>query len=170
MNTKNELRLWAKNKRKDINIENISKILVEKLKQTKEYQEAKNVMIFYPKTNEVDLLSLLEDESKKFYLPKIDKENLLCCFYKKGDELCKSCFKTMEPLTEPVSSGNIDLIIVPALAVDKNKYRLGYGGGYYDRFLKDVNCTKCVCISKELVLDTVLAQEHDIKMDIIVTE
>ena len=67
-------------------------------------------MIFYPKENEVDLLSLLSDESKNFYLPKIDGENLLCCSYKNGDILCESCFKTKEPLSEPIDKTILDLV------------------------------------------------------------
>ena len=170
MKNKTDLRFWAKSKRKDINIVEISKIFVEKLKFLKEYQEAQNIMIFYPKEDEVNLLSLLEDKSKNFYLPKINDKTLLCCSYKDGDVLCESCFKTKEPLSKAVKETILDLIIVPALAVDKNNYRLGYGGGYYDRFLKNLECTKCLCIPKELVVDSVFPEKHDIKMDIIITE
>ena len=127
-------------------------------------------MIFYPKVEEINLLNLLEDESKNFYLPKIDGNNLLCCSYTKGDELCESCFKTKEPLTEGVNETILDLIIIPALAVDKNNYRLGYGGGYYDRFLKNLHCTKCVCIPKDLLVESVFPEKHDIKIDIVITE
>ena len=168
MVTKSDLRTWAREKRKKQNINEISAKLVEELKKTKEYLESKNIMLFYPKEFEVDLLTLLEDKSKNFFLPKINDENLLCCPYGKDDELCISCFKTKEPLTEPIEESIIDLVIVPALAVDKNNYRLGYGGGFYDRFLSNLDCTKVVCISKELVLETVLAEEHDVKIDIVI--
>ena len=47
-----------------------------------------------------------------------------------------SNFGIKEPCSEPVAPDILDLIIVPALMVDKNGYRLGYGGGFYDRFLK----------------------------------
>ena len=65
---------------------------------------------------------------------------------------------------------NIDLIIVPALCCDKNGYRLGYGGGYYDRFLKDYKGIKVVCLPKQLIFDTIYHEVHDIKMDYIITE
>lgn len=164
---KQELRKWAKKERKKLDIQALSFELVYKLKETKEYQLAKNIMLFYPKENEVNLLSLLEDSSKNFYLPKIDGKDLLCCPYKNGDKLCSSCFNTHEPTTNPVEKSFIDLVIVPALAVDKNNYRLGYGGGFYDRFL-EVNVTKVVCIPKELVVETVFPEEHDVKMDRII--
>ena len=167
---KQQLRKWVKEERKKLDMETLSADLVRNLKATKEYQQAKNIMIFYPKENEVNLLSLLSDESKNFYLPKIDGENLLCCPYKMGDRLCTSCFKTQEPTTNPVEKSLIDLVIVPALAFDKDGYRLGYGGGFYDRFLNGVNVKKLVCIPKEFVIETVFPEKHDIKIDKVITE
>ena len=169
MNNKQQLRKWAKEERKKLDIEKISLELLEKLKETEEYRQAKNIMIFYPLKDEINLLSLLEDSDKNFYLPKIEGGNLLCCPFSKDAELCESCFKTKEPTTNPVEKGLIDLVIVPALAVDKNNYRLGYGGGFYDRFLSGVNITKIVCIPKEFLVKTVFPEEHDIKIDKIIT-
>ena len=169
MNNKQELRKWAKEERKKLDIEKISLELVQKLKETDEYKKAKNIMFFYPLKDEINLLGLLEDFDKKFYLPKIEGENLLCCPFGKEDELCDSCFKTKEPTTNPIEKGLIDLVIVPALAVDKNNYRLGYGGGFYDRFLAGVNVIKLVCIPKEFLVETVYPEEHDIKIDKIIT-
>lgn len=165
MSDKQQLRIWAKEERKKLNMKALSCELVQNLKEIDEYKRAKNIMIFYPKENEVNLLSLIEDETKTFYLPKIEGENLLCCPYKNGDELCVSCFKTKEPLSNAVEKSVLDLIIVPALAVDKDGYRLGYGGGFYDRFLAGVNVFKIVCIPQDLVVDTVFPNDLDIKMD-----
>ncbi len=170
MNNKQQLRVWAKEERKKLDIEKISLALLQKLKETKEYRQAKNIMIFYPLKDEVNLLGLLEDKTKNFFLPKIEGENLLCCPFSKDAELCESCFKTKEPTTEPVEKNLIDLVIVPALAADKNNYRLGYGGGFYDRFLSGgVNIVKISCVSKEFVLETVYPEKHDIKIDKIIT-
>ena len=170
MDNKQQLRKWVKEERKKINTEELSGILLQKLKDTDEYKQAQNIMLFYPLVHEINLLSLLNDETKNFYLPKIDGENLLCFSYKNGDMLCESCFKTKEPLSEPIDKRILDLVIVPALAVDKNNYRLGYGGGYYDRFLKNLHCTKCVCIPKDLLVESVFPEKHDIKIDIVITE
>lgn len=168
MENKQQLRKWVKEERKKINTEELSGILLQKLKDTDEYKQAQNIMLFYPLVHEINLLSLLNDETKNFYLPKIDGENLLCCSYKNGDMLCESCFKTKEPLSEPIDKRILDLVIVPALAVDKNNYRLGYGGGFYDKFLCNTKCKKIVCISKKFVVDTVFAESHDIKIDKII--
>ena len=162
---KQELRQWAKITRKNLNIKNLSLELTKKLQDSPDYKQAKNIMIFYPKENEINLLSLLDDKTKNFFLPKIEGQNLICCAFNKDTELCESCFKTKEPLSEAVQKDLIDLIIVPAIAVDKNNYRLGYGGGFYDRFLKDVNIKTVVCIPKELIIDTIYPQEHDKRID-----
>ena len=166
---KQQLRKWAKEERKKLDIGKISLELLHKLKETEEYRQAKNVMIFYPLKDEINLLELLKDFDKNFYLPKIDGKNLLCCPFSKDTELCESCFKTKEPATEAVEKDLIDLVIVPALAVDKDNYRLGYGGGFYDRFLAGVNITKIVCIPKEFLVETVYPEEYDIKIDKVIT-
>ena len=168
MDNKQELRCWAKEKRKNISIDN--NLLVKNLMQTEAYKNAKNILIFYPLKYEVNLLSLLKDKTKNFYLPKIDGESLLCCPFCDGDELCESCFKTLEPITEPCKKQMIDLVVVPALCCDKKNYRLGYGGGFYDRFLNDFCGTKIVCLPKKLLVDTVYPEEFDIPVDLVITE
>lgn len=165
MQNKQELRKWAKEERKKLDIQMISKELVKRVQETEEYKQAKNIMIFYPKEYEVNLLSLLDENTKRFYLPKIEGDSLLCCPFGSSRELCESRFKTLEPTTEPVKKSILDLIIVPALAVDKNNYRLGYGGGFYDRFLKGVNAIKLVCIPSEFVVGTVYPEMHDVQID-----
>lgn len=164
-----ELRKWARDKRKELDIAKISAILAEKLTQTYEYKNSKNIMIFYPLKDEVNLLSLLKDKSKQFYLPRIQGQDLECCKYKEGDELCESCFHTLEPTCKACCKTGLDMIIIPALAVDKNNYRLGYGGGFYDRFLKDFNGLKIVCIPKELIVETIYTEKHDVKIDLIIS-
>ena len=166
---KQQLRNISKEIRSKLNIKSLSQKLVKKLSETNEYKNAKNIMIYYPLPNEINLLALLKDNTKKFFLPKIDGQNLLCCPYKEGDKTCLSCFKTCEPISEPCSKNLIDLVIIPALAVDKNNYRLGYGGGFYDRFLNDFTGLKIVCLPQELVFDTIYPESHDIKADIILT-
>ena len=119
---------------------------------------------------EVDLLQLLDDKSKKFYLPRINGQELECCEYKLGDTLKQSCFKTNEPVCAACSKQIIDMVIVPALACDYNKFRLGYGGGYYDRFLKDFRGIKLCCIPSQLIVKDIFPNKFDIRMDIIIND
>lgn len=167
MNDKQQLRKWAKAFGKLR--EDASYNLVHKLIETDEYKQAKNIMLFYPIKNEVNLLELLQDNSKTFFLPKIDGQKLLCCEYKNGDILCESCFKTLEPTSKPIDKNIIDLVIVPALCCDKNNFRLGYGGGFYDRFLADYKGKTVVCLPKELVIDTIYPDEFDVAVENIIT-
>ena len=166
---KQSLRKWARGKRKELDMGAISAILAEKLVQTEEYKNSKNIMLFYPLPDEVNLLLLLKNKTKNFYLPRIKGEELECCVYKEGDELCESCFHTKEPTCNACNKTNIDMIIVPALAIDKNGYRLGYGGGFYDRFLSNFIGIKVCCIPKEFILETIYPEKHDIKMDLIIS-
>ena len=170
MKNKSQIRKWAKELRKQIDIKSVSEVLVEKLKQTIEYKSAENIILFFPLENEIDLRELLKDKTKNFYLPKIDGKNLLCCPYNLDCELEESCYKTQEPTTQPCNKNILDLVIIPALACDKNNYRLGYGGGFYDRFLQDLRAKKIVCIPKQFLIDNVCAESHDIKVDMVITD
>lgn len=168
---KTELRIKAKNIKKSLEIKSISKKLVDLIRLNKSYIDANNVMLFYPKKYEVDLRELFED-SKNFFLPRVENNNLLICPYDLGDELNVSKFNVLEPVSEPVDVCEINLIIVPALFIDKNGYRLGYGGGYYDRLLQSVEKlkTKTICaIPKELVVENLPKEEFDIAVDEIIS-
>ena len=167
--SKASLRQWAKEERKKLDIEKISRALAEKLVKTNEYKQAKNIMLFYPTEFEINLLSILKDKTKNFYLPKINGKELLCCPYSDGEETCLSCFKTCEPLTEPCDKSLIDLVIVPALCCDKKNYRLGYGGGFYDKFLKGISCKTLICIPEQFIVDTIFPEEHDIPVNTVIS-
>lgn len=166
---KDDLRRWAKAVRASLDMKSISAELVEILLQSEEYSRAKNIMIFYPKDNEVNLLPILEDKTKKFYLPKIDGDNLQCCPFTEDTILSDSVFNTKEPVSEACNPALMDLIIVPALVCDRDNYRLGYGKGFYDRFLQNLKAVKIVCIPESLVVDTIYPNNYDVKMDKIIT-
>lgn len=168
MDSKSVLRTKAKDIRKTLDISNISKNIVNKIRNLDCYKSAKNIMIFYPMKYEINLLDLLNDD-KSFYLPKVEGKDLLVCPYSKN--LKKSEFNVFEPDTEPVNPKTLDLIIVPALMVDKNGYRLGYGGGFYDRFLSKYPDIKTIVpIAKELVFDDISRDNWDIKIKYIITQ
>ena len=136
MDKKTQLRINAKNIRKELDIKLISRKLCIKMRCTDFYNTAKHVMLFYPLKYEIDTRELLDDD-KKFYFPKVEGKNLLVCPY--TSEFVISEYNIYEPCSMPVNPEILDLIVVPALFVDKNNFRLGYGGGFYDRFLKKYN-------------------------------
>lgn len=173
MINKNELRIWAKNIRKYLPIKDISVQLVNLIRKNEVYVNAKNIMLYYPTEYEVDLRELFNDD-KNFYLPKVYGKNLLICPYSsKPDnttDLKKSCYGIFEPCSSPVNPNILDLVIIPALMCDKEGYRLGYGGGFYDRFISKYGQNfKTICpISKELCTYNLPHDEYDKKIDIVI--
>jgi len=163
MDNKTNLRLYAKNIRKNLPLEIISKKAVEYLREDDLYKNSKNIMLFYPTKNEINLLEILQDD-KNFYLPRVNGEKLDVCPYKIGDKLEKSDFGIMEPVCLPVSKEVLDLVIVPALMIDSANYRLGYGGGFYDRFISHEMKT-LVVLPKELYIDNLPVENFDKKVD-----
>jgi len=173
MVTKKELRIEARLTRNSLDIKNISEKIVKNILALEIYKNARNVMVFYPLKHEVDLTGLFGDKTKKFYLPKMDGEHLLVCPYKAGDKLTNSKFKTKEPTTDPIENlAILDIIFVPALMADKKFNRLGYGGGFYDRFLAKISkeTTKISVIPTELFVDEIPADNFDQRLDITVSE
>ncbi len=169
MENKTNLRLWAKSIRKNLDTDAISRKISDKIRSLDVYKNAENVMIFYPLKYEINLLSLMED-NKQFYLPRVCGENLLVCPFAKCDRLAKSEFNVSEPLTESVSSDILDVVIVPALAVDTNNFRLGYGGGFYDRFLKGSKAYSIVPVPQKLIVEKLPVDDFDVPVDCVVTE
>ena len=97
---------------------------------------------------------------------------MVACTYQKGDELTESIYQTKEPKTKSVDTDIIDIVFVPALMADKNLHRLGYGGGFYDRFLAKncKNAKKIVAIPSALITDELPTHIYDAKIDMIISE
>lgn len=168
MDSKSDLRKKAKCMRKSLSIAEKSTIAIEKIRGNTLYIPAKNVLIYYPLRYELNLLALLDDE-KNFYLPRVCGENLQICPFKKGDKLVASSFNICEPCSNSINPRNLDLVVVPALMADKSGFRLGYGGGFYDRFLVKNNTVKTILpIAKELIVEELPHEEFDIKIDEII--
>lgn len=169
MNNKILFREKAKSVRKTLDIPNISEKIVSNIKTQSWFESARNVMIFYPLSDEINLLSLVTQD-KNFYLPRVNGDDIEICPYKAGDELVTSKWGISEPKTSPVSLSQIDIIFTPALMIDKNFYRLGYGGGFYDRLMKDYSGVKAGVIPEELYVDTFPVSDYDIPLDYVITE
>ena len=170
MDNKTSLRIKAKNIRNNLDIKQISKKIVFNLTQSDIFKTSSNIMLFYPLEKEINLLDLLDFEDRNFYLPRMNGKNLECCPYKKGDDLVIKKYNIKEPQTECISCPKLDLIIIPALAIDKYGNRLGYGGGFYDRFLVNIKTIKLVPIAEKLIFESIPQEIFDIKIDYFVTE
>ncbi len=166
MVNKKELRIKNKNIRHELflkgQLADISKNIVGKIEASNSFKNAKHIMLFYPKEEEVNLLALLRHKDKTFYLPRINGCELEVCKFKPEDELKVCKFGVSEPVCEAFGKiSMLDLVYVPALGVDKFGNRLGYGGGYYDRFLAQENlrAKKIVVVPKDLITDDVIEHE-----------
>lgn len=170
MENKRDLRVRYKTIRKSLDIEKISQNIEDNIRLFQPYKKAKNVMLFYPTKYEINLLGLLKDD-KSFYFPRVNKNELLVCPYSEETIFEKSQFNINEPCSTPVNPENLDLIIVPALAVDKNNYRLGYGGGFYDRFLKLVPDIITVApVYHKFITETLPVEDFDEPVDYVITD
>ena len=173
MISKTDLRKQLLEKRKNLNTKELSSLICKKIIRHKAYKSSKNIFAYYPKSFEVDITPLFEDESKKWFLPKVYGENLYFFEYKMGDDLAEGKFGIKEPINSEKTNIIPDLIIVPALAIDKKYYRLGYGKGFYDRYLRDFkeNCpTTITPIFSDLIVEALPADNFDKKIDIVITE
>ncbi len=91
------------------------------------------------------------------------------------DGLRESKFGTLEPDpkdAEVLEPGKIDLVLVPGLAFDEKGHRLGYGSGYYDRYLKWVrtDCIKVGLAYEEQMLKQIVPEGHDVPVEFVVTQ
>lgn len=170
MKNKAELRILAKNIRKRLNMAEISKKIISGIYNIPQYPKSEHVMIFYPIQNEINLLPLSDDPGKFFYLPRVCGNELECCPYKAGDETACSLMNINEPCTNAVDKSVLDIIFVPALMADLDFNRLGYGAGYYDRFLNGIRAFKVIPVPEELVMTRLPAESHDIKCDAVITQ
>ena len=137
-------------------------------------------MKYYPLKNEVDirpaLEKLLKKEGRRVYLPRCVKGSQgLMDYYEISSlsDLEEGSFGVMEPKAECRIEKDFSqntVCIVPAIAYDKEGHRIGYGKGYYDRFLRGFKGTKIGVVFSELVFDCLPRGKYDNAVDIIITE
>ena len=143
------------------------------------FRFAEVVLLYHPIRSEVDVKALLLQaisDGKEVYLPLCDKEEAgVMRFYRITDEaqLTAGSFGVMEPdgtTEEYQSDGRRAVCIVPGLAFDAQGYRLGYGKGYYDRFMQHFPGTSIGVSYSELIVKKVPHNRFDMRSDLVVTE
>lgn len=178
---KEEIRSVYLNKRKSLSPERMDEIScnIYDLIYRNYHLEEKNVSIFLPieRTKEINTYKILEKAislDSSVFLPKIkDKLDLNHLKFVGNEQLEISPFGIPEPkFGEEIEAYSLDYVFVPLLAFDSRGHRVGYGGGYYDRFLKQCsgNC-KIIGLSHFDVLETNIIDIHDedIRLDLCVT-
>ena len=119
----------------------IDQALTERLLQHPFYQEAKVIASYLSFSHEFQTQELIEQalrDGKKVLIPKTYPKGRMDFVVYDPQQLVKTSFGLLEPQgdLEIVDASQIDLIHVPGLAFTTEGYRIGYGGGYYDRYLK----------------------------------
>jgi 5-formyltetrahydrofolate cyclo-ligase len=136
------------------------------------------IHIFLPiaEKNEPDTFLFIEWLKKyhpliKIIVPRADfKTSLMSHHHYTGAEsLLKSSFNILEPIAEQTYTGAIDLVIVPLLAFDDRGYRVGYGKGFYDRFLEGRNTLKAGLSFFKSVGTIADPHVNDVRLDLCIT-
>lgn len=162
--TKSEIRAHMLEKRYAINEERHLEVSLKAVKHIQAhpiYQQARVVGLYHPIKNELNLLSLLEDQ-KTFLLPVVKEDIMHYHLFKKSDRLTKSTLQILEPKDNPVMDDTLELIIVPALAVSKDGHRIGYGKGFFDKFIQAHAYIKTLTVVLDFqVIEELPIEKHD---------
>lgn len=178
---KKDLRNIILNKRNSIDNntkEEMDREIFNRLINLDLYKEAKNIFIYLSFGSEIDTNPIIDralEDGKEVYIPKIYKSNkeMKAIRLNSFEDLEENSMGILEPKDDSnfIDKENIDLIIVPGAVFDLEGNRIGYGGGYYDRFLSNIKDKRNkVALAYDLqIVENIEAEEHDIKVDYIIT-
>ena len=179
--TKKDFRELIYSRRQEINDEiklQWDRIILERLLKSEFYKKAQVIFTYVSFQGEVDTIKFIEtalSHGKTVCVPKVisKKEGMEAYKITSLNELEKGFYGVLEPRSENqlILPWDIDLIITPGVAFDKTKGRIGYGGGFYDRFLKRVpsQTDKVALCYTFQIFDHIPMDEFDEKVDFIIT-
>lgn len=151
--------------------------IIKKLINSEEYKKARGIFTYIGFASEIDTKIIIEDAlrlGKEVYVPKIFNKEMILIRIDSLENLITSSYGILEPIGDKndFDVNKLDLIIMPGVAFDEEFNRLGYGAGYYDKFLdrNDLKCSKIALAYEFQVLDKLEVEEHDKKVDQIITE
>lgn len=178
---KSELRERTLDVRRSLSTETVSvgsRAIVSRLKALPEFAQANCVLTYVSsKDNEVDTHGLIEDllrEGRTVLVPiagrnrSMEWSRLLSL-----DELAAGRFGILEPPPEArriEAAPDGSVVVVPGVAFTRDGWRIGYGGGYFDTFLARFTGTSIAIAFEAQLLNSIPADEHDVPIDIVVTE
>ena len=161
-----ELLIQKRRMLSDADRASMSQAILSQLEKMTVFREAKTVLLYYPKNNEVDVLPLFKryKREKTLLLPVSHRKEMTAHPYEGNEKMHRGKFGIPEPTTA-MYEGKIDVIIVPAVAFDKTGNRLGRGGGFYDRFLKKHPHATLIGVGYDFQLvEEVPVRKHDQKV------
>lgn len=150
-----------------------AKQIQNNIKKIDSFCNAKKIGAYYPIGSEVltqDIMQEIISSGKKLYLPKLVANDIE---FRRVDDfasLQKGRFDVMEPKDDCPKDNDLDVVLVPAVGITPKGVRLGYGFGYYDRFLNSNDIESIALIIEKQVVKNIPKSEHDHIIDWIVTE
>ncbi len=156
-------------------VQEMSGSIIDKLGAFKQITEAEAVMCFLSIKNEVNLYPFIEqarEQGKRILVPRVESAGAIKAVEYQLESIHKGPYGIIEPEGEPVDEKLIDAVLVPGLVFDFQGYRLGYGAGYYDRFLPLLRPDAFICgvCYDWQVVETVFPQTRDVAVDWIITD
>lgn len=145
----------------------------KKLKKIKEFSDAQKIGVYYPIGSEIftqDIIQELLSKGKEVYLPRVSENNMDFKKITDFSSLEKGSFDTMEPKIVCETENNLDVVLVPTVGITPKGVRLGYGQGFYDRFLAKHKTTTISLTLEKQIVKNIPKSEHDMLIDWIVTE
>lgn len=164
----------ARKERTQEQVEALSHIITDKVTALPEFAQAQRILAYADYNHEVVTRYLIEKAwkaGKEVAVPKVSGQDMI--FYKLETfaQLSPGYYGIPEPAQGEVVQWEEALMIMPGVAFDAQNHRVGYGGGFYDRFLEKHPRTKTVALAFEFqIMEDVPWEETDIRPDCIVTE
>ncbi len=161
----------------------LSDNIAQQIVMSESFQSCNRLFLYYPKSNEINLLPLLHlmrHQNKTVAFPRVTSDTTMEFVSVTGlEEFQKGSFGIFEPIDGEnnviVYPDKDTLIIAPGLAFDASMHRIGYGGGYYDRYLKTHTSVKNQpmvygAFYKWQYVENIGHQNYDIPLDGVFTE
>jgi len=174
---KNQLKEAILEKRNSLSKEEISeysKKIENNLINLEQYKKSKTVMFFVSFNSEVHTHNMIRNSfrNKTIVIPKVMQHEIEPSVIIDFDNLISGKFGIPEPIEiMKIAYKNINLVLVPGIVFDMEGHRIGYGFGYYDKFLRKVHKAIKVGLAFDFqVVDKLAHEEHDVPVDFVVTE
>lgn len=168
--------LRKKYKEKRDNIKNkVTKdnLIYQKVINNKDILSSKTLLIYISINSEVDTIKIINYflNTKNIAVPKIIDNNMYFCYVTNLNELTSGKYNIPEPTNENIVTDFDNAIcIVPGICYDKENYRIGYGKGYYDRFLSKNKIKTIGLCYKECMIEKIDNDKYDYKIDEVITD
>ena len=156
-------------------VDSLSKMICQRIIDYHFLEDITDVCLYMPIQNEVnlsELISILHNNNKTVWLPRIFSDKMDFFLFDKNTALIEGAYHILEPdnLTKLYPNPNT-LIIVPGAVFSINGDRIGYGGGYYDRYMEAYpNCQYLAVCYDYQVLEKIPYEQHDRRPNVILTE